>query len=136
MQVRSRLGDNRVTLSPIYRLRWKIGDAWRVETSGRGLRIRYKRSPELDFSLFGRMESTRYRLDATGTPLGAGTLQVRQVPVGLGVIWRPMRGMRLGLDAGAMAYQKLSTRDEDDETGNSISADPAPFFGTRIEIRF
>ncbi len=136
VRVRSRLRDNGVKVSPIYRLRWKVTDTVRLETSGLGLRIRYRPSQALQLSVSGRFESDRYRLDDAGTPLGEGTLQVRQVPVAAGVVWRPMRSLRLGLDVGAMVHQKLRARDEDNDTGNSISAGPAPFVGTRIEIRF
>ncbi len=136
LQVRSRLRSGGPTISPLLRLRWRITESLRLETRGRGLKLRFKPNRELELWVSGRFESDRYRMDETGTPLGAGILRVRQAPVAAGVLWRPLRWLEVGLEAGAMVYQKLRTQDDNGNNSSSISADPAPFMGTRFELRF
>jgi len=133
--LRSRLDRSGPRPYPLIDLEWKISDRWKLRSHGEGLAVEYALADGLLLFVRGRIESSRYRLDARPGPASRGTLRDRQIPVGVGFRWAVGRHLRIGAVAGVMAYHQLKVRDDHRNTIETSSADPAPFFEVRFDLR-
>lgn len=132
----SRLTRSGVRVAPLFEFDWRINDAWTLKNYGLGLQLERKLGRHLAIYARARLEGSRYRLGDRGGEIGRGTLGVRQVPAGLGLDWRIARFVRLRLLAGAIAYQRLQLRDEDDNRIGEVTAeDASPYVSIRIDLR-
>jgi len=127
---------------PIVLIDWKITDTLSLK-SGRGLAA--SRGPGLSlswtpmqdwrFSVEGRYEKSRFRLDDTGSvPNGVG--QDRSIPVALAATYMPDPNLELTLLVGGEFAGELRL---EDANGNALAEsdyDTAPFAGALVKIGF
>lgn len=127
---------------PIVLVDWKISDTLSLKT-GRGLAA--SRGPGLSlswipmqrwrFSLEGRYEKTRFRLDDGGlVPSGVG--QDRSIPIALTATYMPGPDLELSLLGGMEFAGELRL---EDASGNRLvesDYDSAPFAGALVKVRF
>ncbi len=110
--------EDSATVFPVLIVKWKITDRLSLETGrglgatlGPGLVLGWKASDNLAFSIGGRYEKLRFRLDEKGiAPKGVG--QDRSFPVFGGVSYRFSRQAQLSLFGGAEFGGELSLEDE------------------------
>lgn len=135
--LRSRLDEGGVRVEPYVQGEWKINDTWKLETRGSGLRLTARVSEAFRVFAFGDFDSDRYRLKDRGPGVGKGSFRHRRVPAGIGFEWRPRPWLRLGGDAGAIAWQQFRVYDDDDERIDTVSSDgPAAFVSLRARFKF
>ncbi len=132
----SRLRRSGVRVRPVFRLKAQLSDTLRLDVSGLGFRLASDVAETLQISLVGRYEGRRYRLRNIGNFLRAGTLQDRQLPLGVELSWRARRWLDLGFTGGAILYQRLRTFDQDGDRRRTDTARPAPYAGMRLRLRF
>lgn len=127
---------------PIVLVDWKISDTLSLKT-GRGLAA--SRGPGLSlswtpiqrwrFSLDGRYEKTRFRLDDGGrVPSGVG--QDRSIPIALTATYMPGPDLEFSLLGGMEFAGELQL---EDASGNRLAKsdyDSAPFAGALVKVRF
>jgi len=135
--LRSRLDEGGVSVEPYVQAEWKINETWKLETRGTGLRLTTRASEAFRVFAFGDFDGDRYRLKDRGPGVGKGSFRHRRVPVGIGFEWRPQPWLRIGGDAGAIAWQQFRVYDDDDERIDTVSSDgPAAFFSWRARFKF
>ena len=133
--LKSRLDRSGPRPYPLIDLEWMINDNWKLRSHGQGLALEYKFNDELKVFVRGRVAARRYRLDHRPGDANRGTVRDRQIPVGVGFRWVANQHIRIGAVAGVMAYHQLRVRDTNRDTIRSLSADPAPYFELRIDLR-
>jgi len=136
VSVGSRIDEGGVSVSPVFALRWKFCDRWRLQGQGSGLMLGYELTPELELQLRGGYESDRYRLHDAEGPVENLTLRQREAPVLLALRWSPTRHWRLTGGAGSVVYQQWRVEEDDDGVSNKVTADPSALLWLRVEYRF
>jgi hypothetical protein len=102
--------------SPVFRLRIRpIPRVW-IETDITSGRIEWEVSSRLELSVFGGVDSTRYRLAERGGTVGSGSLELRKSEVGIGIRTRFGRTFRLGIEAAVVLGQHLTVSDDNRRT--------------------
>jgi hypothetical protein len=122
------LGDDKLRVSPVYRIRLKPRPDLTLEASG----LRGK----IEWDL---RRDKQYRLDKRGRPPegpGAGALQRRQTSVGLGFVYRFQDWLRISGSLGVVLEEKLTVIDEDgDKLDERQNKDPSVIAGLRFQLR-
>jgi hypothetical protein len=115
---------------------WNFAEDWSLSAGGRpGLTLAYDYSDELSFSLSAFYESRDFRLDEDG-PVPDGVGRERQVPITLGVQFRPAPAFEIALAAGVNLARTIEIEDEDGDEVADVDADPSPFLGFQFTYRF
>lgn len=133
----SRLEDDALVI-PYISLLWNINDRVRLSTEGLGVLL----SADLDeaknweFGIRGGFELRDYRLDDSRPGFRDGVVADTRVPVGLELVWKPVDGLRLTLEGGAVVYQRFKFVEDGGDELDDFETDPAPFIGLRAEYRF
>jgi hypothetical protein len=122
-------------VSPVFEFDWRINDVWTLRSYGVGLQIERKFGENLRVFARARLESGTFRLANRVGEVGQGSVRFRQLPAGIGVRWDALRQLRFTLMTGAVAYQQLRVKTENDDKFSSESADPAAFLTLRIDVR-
>jgi len=133
--LKSRLDRSSPSVYPLVDIEWMIDERWKLRVHGAGIALEYRVGDTLKLFLRGALESRTYRLEDQLGPASRGTVRDRQLPVGVGFRWVIHRRFRIGAAAGVMVEHKLKVRDRSRSTIASISADPAPYFEVRIDLR-
>lgn len=134
--VNTRLDRSGVGVSPVVRLRLGITDWLHLDADRNSGELVARLCDDLDLSVGGIFQSYRYRLDDRPMLVGGeGTLRDRQARVGAGLAWKLHEHWRVRLESGAVVYHKLKVQDEHRDTLGSLSGDPAPYVGLRIDLR-
>ncbi|HEB88444.1 MAG TPA: hypothetical protein ENI85_02645 [Deltaproteobacteria bacterium] len=103
----------RLAASPVFRMRIRPRpDLW-LEVGASGGRIEWAISPRLELSLFGGIDSRRYRLDERGGRLGAGSIEIEKSEVGMGIRARVGRTLRVRGETAVVLGRRISILDED-----------------------
>jgi hypothetical protein len=126
--------DSGVSVSPFLEFDWRISRQWRLKSYGLGLQLERLLSERLRLIARARLESSSYRLDHRGDPIGRGEVRVRQLPVGLGLRWDVLPHLRVTALAGAVAYNQLRVRNEDEDTLSKSRADASPYVSLRLDV--
>jgi len=133
------LGDGKLRVSPVYRIKLRPHPDLSLEASGLRGAIVWDALPILQLAIAGGMESTQYRLDHRKGPpsgLGSGALQRRQADVRLETVYRYRKWLRIRADVGVALEQELSVLDEDgSELDRRNERDPSLILGLRFELR-
>lgn len=132
----NRLLHGGVKVGPLLEFDWRIDDDWKLSSYGLGLQLERRLGERLVLLTRARLESASFRLADRGDELGKGLLGTRQLPVGVGLRWRPFRFLRVSGLVGVVAYQRLRIKDGDDHTVGKATADPAPYGSLRIDLRY
>lgn len=127
---------------PVLVVNWKITDTLSLTTGpavaatlGPGLALNWEPSPKWSFSLGGRAESLRFRLDEDGrVPEGIG--DDRSFPVYGGAVYHFTPRIRAGLTGGVALGGKLTLEDRNGHKIAEENYDPAGFFGLTFSARF
>ncbi|MCF7993084.1 MAG: TonB-dependent receptor [Thiohalocapsa sp.] len=127
---------------PILAIDWRITDTLSLRTGGGfaatrgpGLFFNWKPSERWHFSLGGRYEKIRFRLDDDGiAPDGIG--QERSIPVFLGVTRNFGNLGSFSLIAGSELGGQLRIEDEDGQRLYDSDYDTSPFAGATLDLRF
>ncbi len=134
--------EDNASVFPVLLINWKITDTLSLETGrglgatlGPGIFLKWEATDKWHFSLGGRYEKLRFRLDKDGVaPDGVG--EDRSFPILAGVTYRLSRQIQASLIGGVELGGKLKL---DDENGNEISEegyDTAGFAGVTFRFRF
>ncbi len=134
--------EDNASVFPVLLINWKITDSLSLETGrglgatlGPGLFLKWEASDTWSFSLGGRYEKLRFRLDKSGiAPDGVG--EDRSFPIIAGVTYRFTRQIQASIIGGVELGGKLKL---DDENGNEIieeDYDTAGFVGATFRFRF
>jgi len=129
VDVESSLGGG-VSVAPMFALRWDITDELRLRSRGLGLELEYWFAERYAMFATGFRSGDQFRLDAPSKLLWND----RQLAIGGGFEWKPWVSLRMAVEAGAIVSRKISVSDED-ETLDSVHADPSPYIEVRVEIR-
>lgn len=106
----------KLTASPVFRLRLRPMPGVWLETDGTSGRIEWEVYPDFEVSLFGGIDSKRYRLAKRGPIVEAGSLELEKSEVGAGVRTRIGRYLRVRVQAAVVLGQHLTLLDEDRDT--------------------
>ncbi len=134
--------DDDTDVFPILLVDWKISDTLSL-TTGRGLAA--SRGPGLSlswtpvqrwrFSLEGRYEKIRFRLNDEG-PAPDGLGQDRSIPVALAATYMPNPDVELSLLGGLEFSGELKVEDASGNRLYKSDYDNAPFAGALVKLRF
>jgi len=133
--LKSRLDHSSPNVYPLVDIEWMIDERWKLRVHGAGIALEYRLGDAAKLFVRGALESRSYRLEDHLGPASRGTVRDRQLPVGVGFRWVIHRRFRIGATAGVMVEHKLKVRDSSRSTISSVSADPAPYFEVRIDLR-
>jgi hypothetical protein len=134
--------EDSATVFPVLIIDWKITDTLSLGTGrglgatlGPGLALNWKPMKKWNFTLGGRYERLRFRLDNEGAaPNGVG--EDRSFPLFAGATYIFSRKAQVGLLGGLELGGKLRL---EDKYGNEIieeNHDPAGFIGISFNLRF
>lgn len=129
----SRLLRSGIAVAPLLEFDWRINDDWRLRSYGLGLQLERSLAKSLAVFVRARLENSGFRLDDRGGTIGKGGVRIRQLPAGLGIHWRPLPSLRVQLIAGAVAYNQIRIKNEDDQTIGKASGGPAPYVTVRLD---
>jgi hypothetical protein len=137
----TQLEDN-AQIIPILIVQWKISDTLSLQTGrglgatlGPGLTLEWRPNREWSFSLGGRYEKLRFRLDDNATiPSGIG--EDRSFPIFAGIEHRFNPQTRISLIGGLEVGGKLSLEDREGRTLIEEKHDPAGFLGLSFNVIF
>ena len=127
---------------PILIINWKITDTLSLNTGrgigatlGPGLTFDWRPSRAWSFSIGGRYERLRFRLDEEGTvPNGIG--DDRSFPIFGGIVYSFTPMVRIGVLGGVKVGGELRLEDENGHTISEENHDPAGFLGITFSARF
>jgi hypothetical protein len=127
---------------PILIINWKITDTLSLNTGrgigatlGPGLTFDWRPSRAWSFSIGGRYERLRFRLDEKGTvPNGIGDDRAFPIFGGIAYSFTPM--VRIGVLGGVEVGGELRLEDENGHTIIEENHDPAGFLGITFSARF
>ena len=132
--------DTRVI--PILIINWKITDALSLSTGGGigatlgpGLTLNWRPAGAWSFSIGGRYERLRFRLDEDGT-VSNGIGDDRSFPLFGGIEYRFTPMIRVSILAGVEVGGELRLEDEAGRTISKENHDPAAFLGFAFSARF
>jgi len=135
LSIGTKLMESGIGVSPFIEVDWRINDDWSLRSYGMGLQVERTLTERLALFARARLEGSSYRLDDRGGSIGKGSIQVRQLPAGLGLRWDLARRVRLTTALGAIAYHRLRVKDEDEDVVGSETADPSPYVMVRFDLR-
>jgi len=121
---------------PVIVVRWRATDHLLVESEGLGVRVTSTISDQFDAFFRAGYAGRSYRLDEDRSSEPNAALEDRSVFVGLGVAWKPIEGLEVALEAGAMVYRELELRDSSGDKVTEHEADIAPYIGLRVRYAF
>jgi hypothetical protein len=140
VSVGSKMQGGGVNIRPLVKLVWSITAVHRLETVGIGFQFRSRWNRELTTYVFGRYQSSRWRLeDRDDGPDGVnkGNLRDRKIPIGIGLRWRFNKMVRLRGNFGLTVYRELRVNDQDnDEVDKDKMSAPGVFGSISAEFRF
>jgi len=127
---------------PILIINWKITDTLSLNTGrgigatlGPGLTLDWRPSRAWSFSIGGRYERLRFRLDEEGSvPNGIG--DDRAFPIFGGIAYSFTPKIRIGVLGGVEVGGELSLEDENGNTIVKENHNPAGFLGITFSARF
>ena len=121
---------------PIIPFRWQISERWRLGTFDEPrVSLEYKASEAWQFTVEGGYERRLWRLD-DDAPVPEGAFRDASVPVGVGAIWKPMRGLEIRADAGYQVWQLVKFIDDDGDEFADAETDPTPYLSLEVVVRF
>ena len=134
--------EDSTRIIPVLIINWKITDTLSLNTGrgtgatlGPGLTLDWKPLPAWTFSIGGRYESLRFRLDDDGAvPDGVGS--DRSFPIFGGVGYRFTPNIQASLIGGVEVGGELRLEDENGHTISKEDHDAAGFFGFSFSARF
>lgn len=134
--------EDDATVFPVVIIDWKITDRLNLSTGrglgatlGPGLTLSWQATHTWNFSLGGRFERLRFRLDEHGiAPKGIG--DDRSFPLFGGVVYRFSRQARASLVGGVKLGGELRLEDEKGRRITKEDYDPAGFVGFTFSLRF
>ena len=127
--------DDDAFVFPVITVSWRITEVLRLESQRLGARLTYTLNESVD--LYARAEYFRreYRL-SDHEVIGEGVFRDSRVPVGLGVDWRPIGGLTVGFEAGAMVYTELRFYNDDGDRVARTNADVSPYLALTLRYTF
>ena len=109
-----------LTVSPVFRVRIRpVQGVW-LETDGTSGRIEWDQSSRVTLSLFGGVDSKRFRLAYRNEAFDAGSLELRKSEVGVGLRIRVGSKIRIKIETAVVLGQHLSFADENRQTVDSL----------------
>ena len=130
------------TIFPILIINWKISDSLSFETGGGlgatlgpGLQFAYQLNSKWRFTVGGRYESLRFRLDNNGRiPDGVG--EDKSFPLFAGCTYSWGFQKSVGIVGGVELGGELRLEDEDGNRIDKTEYDPGAFIGLTFNFRF
>ena len=127
---------------PILVVQWKISDTLSLQTGrgigatlGPGLTLEWRPNREWSFSLGGRYEKLRFRLDNNAT-ISRGIGEDRSFPIFAGIEHRFNPKTRISLIGGLEVGGELSLENSEGRTLIEEEYDPAGFLGLSFSVIF
>ncbi|CAN5866112.1 hypothetical protein BH11PLA1_BH11PLA1_10310 [soil metagenome] len=131
---KSELEDDALVV-PLIGVNWKITDQLRLDTRGLGFILSFQLAPTVRTFIDGTYESRTYRLSDDNF-LPEGIIRDRQIPIALGVAWKPLPTLEFTGRLGVIAWQEFTIDDKNGNRINRFRSDPTPFVGLRAEFSF
>jgi hypothetical protein len=139
--IMTQLEDN-VQIIPILVVQWRISDTLSLQTGrglgatlGPGLTLEWRPNQEWSFSLGGRYEKLRFRLDDSAT-ISSGIGEDRSFPIFAGIEHRFNHQTRISLIGGLEVGGELSLEDREGRMLIEEEHDPAGFMGLSFSAIF
>jgi len=131
----TRLEDDTWVL-PFISMRWQATEQLLLETEGAGLRLTATISDQFDVYARGGYEGRSYRLDEDNAAKPNAVLDDNGAFLTVGVAWKPLPGLRVSLEAGALLYRELELRSEHGNELTDQETDIAPIVGIGVRYSF
>lgn len=126
---------------PLLLIDWRITDHWSLNTGpglaasrGPGLQLLWKASPQWEFTLGGRYEKIRFRLDENG-PAPEGVGEVRSTPFFLQARYAISPGVSMSLIGGTEVGGEFRLEDASGRLLDSSDVSTTPFMGIVFRAR-
>ena len=132
---RTRLDDDALIV-PFPQLKYSINEFWSINSEGAGLRINYKASEAVDYGVYGKFQSTTFRLDDSHAFASEGMATHRSFPLAFFAHYSPNDTIKLKGSVGAMIGGELEILDT---AGNDVASqdiDPGIFGTLSVSISF
>ena len=134
--------EDSASIFPVLIINWKITDTLSLETGrglgatlGPGISLNWRMTQQWHFTLGGRYEKLRFRLDENGgTPDGVG--QDESLPLFLGVTYNFSNSKKLSLIGGIETAGELQLEDHDGNVLEQQDYESATFLGFSFYFRF
>lgn len=122
-------------VSPVFRIRVRpVQGVW-IEAGPNGGQIEWAATDRIDLSLYGGIDSKRYRLSNRGGSVGAGSLELANSEVGIGIRTRVARDFRIRGEIGVLLGQHMTVVDDDGNTVDAVDTNE-PSAAIRITIEW
>jgi opacity protein-like surface antigen len=133
----TRMAEGGVRVLPVFQLKWKITDRFKLVIDGFQGRVTARINEALRLSVTGGVEGKRYRLEDRGGAIGKGTIRDRRAIVGFRGDWRMNSRWRIRTELGSVIDQELKIEDSDGDNVDESHSDGLAFYGSlSIEYRF
>jgi hypothetical protein len=109
----------KLRVSPVFRIRVRPAPGVWLEASANEGRIEWQATERFELSLYGGIDSKRYRLSNRGGSVGAGSLELENSEVGIGIRTGIGRHLRIRGELGVFLGQHIAVLDDD---GNTVDA--------------
>lgn len=132
--VNTDLENGGIDISPFGSLRWNITESLTLRDRSLGVLLEYRLSNRIELFTTAFRSTDTFRLkDRFG--LDDLSFRDRRILTGAGLEWKITSAWRMNFEAGAVVKRKLRAHSGDQGTLFSESADPAPYFNLRFELR-
>jgi len=134
--------EDSTSFFPILFIDWQISETVALTTGrglaasrGPGVSLNWTPTHRWRFSLEGRYEKTRFRLDDKG-PFPGGVGQDQSIPVALAATYTAIRDVELSLLGGVEFAGKLRLEDSTGDRLTESDYGAAPFAGAVVKVKF
>lgn len=135
--------EDDVFVFPVLLIDWKISDTLSLgtgradgTTAGPGVFLYWHPEEQWVFSLGGRYEKLRFRLEDDNTVSPKGVGEDRSFPLVAGATYYFNHQTSLNVSAGVLLGGELKLEDENGATISDLDYDPAPFIGFTFRSKF
>lgn len=131
----TRLEDDPLVV-PYISLSVPVAERVRLDVRGLEAGLVAAVSDDWDVALRGRVEYRDFRLDDSRPAWRDGVVRDLRIPVGVEAAWKPIDGLTIAVEGGAVVYQEFEFLDSDGDDLGDVETEPAAYIGLRVEYRF
>lgn len=120
---------------PIIAVNWKASETVRVRNRRLGVEVVVDVAKDLQVIVGGEYEFEAYRLDES-SPIRRGVVRDRHASIDIGLAYTICPNIVASVSGGATIHRSIKLLNSDGQELDRFEADPAPYIGARLEVKF